>query len=69
MSSFRIAVQKPNVVTLESFTPPAPAPNHVLIQTRASLISPGTERAFFLALPNTNAAYPLYPGPLFEAVR
>jgi L-iditol 2-dehydrogenase len=62
MNSFRIVVQKPNVVTLEPFAPSAPAPTQVLIQTRVSLISPGTEHAFFLALPNTNAVYPIYPG-------
>jgi len=62
MNSFRVVVQEPGVVTVEGFESPAPDPNQVVIQTRASLISPGTERAFFLALPNTNAAYPLYPG-------
>lgn len=62
MDSVRIAVQHPNVVKVESCEAPVPAPGQVLIRTRASLISPGTERAFFMALPNTNAHYPLYPG-------
>lgn len=62
MSSLRAVVREPNVIAIESFDPPPPGPGQVLIQTRATLISPGTERAFFLALPNTNASYPLYPG-------
>ncbi len=62
MNSFRIVVQQPNVVAVEAFEPPSPGPDQVLIQTRVSLVSPGTERAFYLALPNTNASYPLYPG-------
>lgn len=62
MNSFRIAVQQPKVVAVEAFDPPVPGPDQVLIQTRVSLVSPGTERAFYLALPNTNASYPLYPG-------
>lgn len=37
---------------------PTPGPTDVLIRTRVSLISPGTERAFFLGLPNTTDNYP-----------
>lgn len=62
MIAYRAAVRQPSVIEIESFDPPAPQAGQVLIRTRASLISPGTERAFFLALPNTNATYPLYPG-------
>ncbi len=62
MNGFRAVVKEPTVVEIEQFEPPEPQSGQVLIRTRASLISPGTERAFFLALPNTNAAYPLYPG-------
>jgi len=62
MVAQRISVQKPSQVVIEEFTPPSPQAGEVLIQTRTSLVSPGTERAFYLALPNTNANYPLYPG-------
>ncbi len=37
-------------------------PDEVRIRTLASLISPGTERAFFLGLPNTTQAYPQFTG-------
>ena len=36
-----------------------------MLGARASLISPGTERAFFLNLDNTNPVFPLYPGYSF----
>lgn len=36
--------------------------NQVLVKTDVSLISPGTERAFLLGLPNTSKTYPQYPG-------
>lgn len=57
-----MVVSAPNEVKLESHAPPDVGPNEVLIEARTTLISPGTERAFYLALPNTNATYPLYPG-------
>jgi 2-desacetyl-2-hydroxyethyl bacteriochlorophyllide A dehydrogenase len=62
MNGYRAVVRQPRVVEIEEFVIPDPGPGEVLIRTRASLISPGTERAFYLALPNTNASYPLYPG-------
>src|SRR5262249_28002878 len=34
----------------------------VLVETEISLISPGTERAFLLGLPNAQARFPYYPG-------
>jgi 2-desacetyl-2-hydroxyethyl bacteriochlorophyllide A dehydrogenase len=34
----------------------------LLIRSQRTLISPGTERAFFLGLPNTPGQYPHYPG-------
>jgi 2-desacetyl-2-hydroxyethyl bacteriochlorophyllide A dehydrogenase len=62
MTSYRATVVQAGVIEMQVFEPSAPKAGEVLLRTRASLISPGTERAFFLALPNTNAAYPLYPG-------
>jgi L-iditol 2-dehydrogenase len=50
------------VARLEEGPPPTPGPGQLLIRTQATLISPGTERAFFLGLPNTPQQYPHYPG-------
>ncbi len=58
----RVVIVKPSQIELESFDTPPLKDNEVLLRTQVSLISPGTERAFFLALPNTNATYPIYPG-------
>jgi L-iditol 2-dehydrogenase len=44
------------------FCPAAPGAGQVLIETEVTLISPGTERAFFLGLPNATAGFPYYPG-------
>lgn len=53
---------QPGVAKLEERPIPTPMPNEVLIRTRTSLISPGTERAFFLGLPNTTQNYPQAAG-------
>jgi 2-desacetyl-2-hydroxyethyl bacteriochlorophyllide A dehydrogenase len=53
---------QPGVVRLETAPIPTPGPAQLLIRTRASLISPGTERAFFLGLPNTTQSYPQRAG-------
>jgi len=58
----RIVVVEPGRVEVEPFSMRDLAVGEVLLRTRTTLVSPGTERAFFLALPNTNATYPLYPG-------
>src|SRR5688500_12297189 len=62
MPSNRMVVKQANVVELEEFDTPTPAADELLIATHATLISPGTERAFFLGLPNATAAYPFVPG-------
>lgn len=49
---------QPGVISVETGAIPTPAPTELLIRTRTSLISPGTERAFFLSLPNTTENYP-----------
>ena len=49
---------QPGEVELQAKPVPAPAAHELLIRTRVSLISPGTERAFFLSLPNTTDNYP-----------
>ena len=62
MRAQRAVVKRPGEVALESFRLTQPAPGQAILRAHVTLISPGTERAFFLALPNANAAYPLYPG-------
>jgi 2-desacetyl-2-hydroxyethyl bacteriochlorophyllide A dehydrogenase len=52
----------PGQVTLAERPIPTPGPGELLIRTRVSLISPGTERAFFLGLPNTTQTYPQRSG-------
>lgn len=47
---------------LEPFSVPQPRPGELSIRTEVTLISPGTERAFFLGLPNAEASFPGYPG-------
>lgn len=59
---YRATVVRQGVVELQAFDPPQPLPGQILVRTTTTLISPGTERAFFLSLPNTAANYPLYPG-------
>jgi 2-desacetyl-2-hydroxyethyl bacteriochlorophyllide A dehydrogenase len=58
MQSQRVIFADRGVARLETFDPPQPAANELLIRTRVSLISPGTERAFFLGMPNTSQKYP-----------
>lgn len=62
MESTRVCWPEAGRAILEPFTPPELGPGEVLIRTECSLISPGTERAFFLALPNTTGRFPSYPG-------
>jgi L-iditol 2-dehydrogenase len=41
---------------------PLPGPRELLVRAEASVISPGTERAFFTRLPNAMPTYPYFPG-------
>jgi 2-desacetyl-2-hydroxyethyl bacteriochlorophyllide A dehydrogenase len=49
-------------VELESFRLPKPKADEVIVQNHVTLVSPGTERAFFNHLPNANTWYPFHPG-------
>jgi len=49
-------------VAIETFEIPAVGDNEVLVETECTLISPGTERAFLLGLPNAQGRYPSRPG-------
>ena len=62
MQGYQAVVREPEILEIIPFEVPEPGPGEVLIRTRTTLVSPGTERAFFLALPTTNATYPLIPG-------
>lgn len=54
----RVVFTAPGTAELQDYAAPTPAPAELLIRTQVSLISPGTERAFFLGLPNTSGQYP-----------
>lgn len=65
MQARRVVFSAPGRVALETFELPAPAHDEVIVETKASVISPGTERAFLLAEPNTatrQLGFPYYPG-------
>lgn len=49
-------------VDIEEFEIHAVRDDEVLVASEATLISPGTERAFLLGLPNAQGSYPSYPG-------
>lgn len=62
MRGMRVCWPEPGRAMLEPFTVAEPGPGEVLIESEVTLISPGTERAFFLELPNARAKFPSYPG-------
>lgn len=49
-------------VDIEEFELPTIKADEVLVATECTLISPGTERAFLLGLPNAQGRYPSRPG-------
>lgn len=62
MKGRRIVFRDKGVVELEDFEITGPGEGEVLVKTKYSLISPGTETAFLYGLPNTPRKYPQYPG-------
>ncbi|MBS7611638.1 zinc-binding alcohol dehydrogenase [Candidatus Bathyarchaeota archaeon] len=50
------------VVDVEELKIGKPQSGYLLVKTICSLISPGTETAFLMALPNTTGIFPQYPG-------
>ncbi|MDP6118960.1 MAG: zinc-binding alcohol dehydrogenase [Planctomycetota bacterium] len=52
----------PGVVTVEEKEVKEPGAGQVLVKSKYTLISPGTERAFLLAMPNTSARFPCTSG-------
>jgi 2-desacetyl-2-hydroxyethyl bacteriochlorophyllide A dehydrogenase len=61
-ANWRIVFSGRGVAQVEECPMPTPGADQLLIRTCTSLISPGTERAFFLGMPNTPQQYPNYPG-------
>ncbi len=62
MRSLRVVWTAPAKVALEEWEVPRVKENEVLVKTHLTLISPGTERAWLLRLPNTPDTFPQYPG-------
>ncbi len=62
MKAKRVIFKSRGVVEVEDFEVDGPRPGYLLIKTVCSLISPGTETAFLMALPNTPGVFPQYPG-------
>lgn len=65
MNPYRIAWPSPQTACFESYELQSTCPpGQVLLKTEYSLISPGTEKAGFLNLPNTwgGSPFPRYPG-------
>jgi 2-desacetyl-2-hydroxyethyl bacteriochlorophyllide A dehydrogenase len=58
IQAHRVVWPQPGHVAIEAFTCPPPGDHEVQVEALVSLISPGTERAFFLALPNTRLDFP-----------
>lgn len=65
MRGHRVIVKAPGHVELEWMDPPPPQRGQALLRALSSLISAGTERAFFLKLENTDAQFPFFPGYSF----
>lgn len=62
MKGKRVVWPQRGQVEIEEFDIPEVRENQVLTKTIVSLISPGTERAFLLGLPNAVSSYPQRPG-------
>src|SRR4051812_36103895 len=62
MKHYVLTSEQPGDIALKEFNPPEPGENEIQVKVHASLISPGTERAFVLNLDNTSGEYPMYPG-------
>lgn len=58
----RVVWLKQGRVTIEDFKVRQPEGKQILIKTRNTLISPGTEGAYLMTLPNTSSKFPQYPG-------
>lgn len=62
MESYVLVAIEKGRVEIKKINVPEPGPGEIQVRVKASVISPGTERAFILGLENTNAQYPYYLG-------
>lgn len=62
MKSHRVVWTERGVAQVEGWEVPEVGDGQVLVRSRFTLISPGTERAWLLNLPNTPVKFPQYPG-------
>lgn len=62
MNAQRVVWPDRATVDVETFALPPVGDADVLVETACTLISPGTERAFLLGLPNAQGRYPAHPG-------
>ncbi len=62
MGARRVIWPSRGEVAIETFALPDVGAEEVLVATECTLISPGTERAFLLGLPNATGRYPSRPG-------
>jgi 2-desacetyl-2-hydroxyethyl bacteriochlorophyllide A dehydrogenase len=65
MRGQRVVFLSPGVVALEDYSIAEPAADEILVETKFSVISPGTERANLFSEPNTEvtaSGFPFYPG-------
>ena len=62
MKGHRVIWQSRAKVEIEEFDLPSLKNDEVLVASECTLISPGTERAFLLGLPNAQGRYPSRPG-------
>ena len=61
MRGHRVVVTAPGQVELQWMDPPAPQTGQVLLRALNTLISPGTERAFFLKLSKHGSGISVLP--------
>lgn len=61
-TSHCVTFVQPGVAALQELPVPQINENQLLIRSRVTLISPGTERAFLLGLPNTSQVFPQRAG-------
>ena len=62
MDNFEVRFIEQGIAEVLPCEAPAIESHQLMIETQVSLISPGTERAFFLGLPNTTQVYPQSSG-------
>lgn len=62
MKNYAVVSPEKGKVCLQEIDVADPKPNEVQVRVHMTMISPGTERAWILNLPNTPGKYPFQPG-------